>query len=127
MQSRIISLIALWSKHKTDPIWLGDYPSSMRKILGLRLPHFTDDKVQKLAGSADFLGLLNHYSSALASKPLKPPTYGGYWADQQIALSNNPSWKKTDMGWNVAPEGARELLLLIDRCYNHPLIFVTEN
>lgn len=110
----------------TDPIWLGDYPASMRKILGARLPEFTEDEVKNLIGSADFLGL-NHYSSALASKPTKPPTYGGYWAEQLVTLSDDSSWEKTDMGWNVAPEGARDILLWIDRRYDHPLVFVTEN
>lgn len=110
----------------TDPLWLGDYPASMRAILGSRLPQFTKGEVQKLVGSADFIGL-NHYSSALASKPSKPPTYGGYWADQLVTLSDDPSWEKTYMGWNVAPDGAREILLWMDRRYNHPLIFVTEN
>jgi beta-glucosidase/6-phospho-beta-glucosidase/beta-galactosidase len=98
----------------------------MREILGARLPQFTEDEVQQLLGSADFLGL-NHYSSALASKPSNPPTYGGYWAEQHVTLSDDPSWNKTDMGWNVAPEGAREILLWIHQRYNQPLVFVTEN
>lgn len=110
----------------TDPIYLGDYPSSMRKILGTRLPNFTQDEKKKLVGSADFIGL-NHYSSALASKPSKPATYGGYWADQLVTLSGKDSWKKTEMGWYVVPDGAREILLWMDKRYSHPLIFVTEN
>jgi len=110
----------------TDPIWLGDYPPSMRKILGTRLPNFTEDEKKKLVGSADFIGL-NHYSSAFASKPSKPATYGGYWADQLVTLSGKDSWKKTEMGWYVVPDGAREILLWMDKRYSHPLIFVTEN
>jgi len=110
----------------TDPLWLGDYPPSMRQILGERLPHFTEEERQKLIGSADFLGL-NHYSTAMASKPSEPPNYGGYWADQMVTLGDDPLWKKTDMGWNVAPDGAREILSWIDHRYNHPLIYITEN
>lgn len=98
----------------------------MRKILGKRLPRFTDDETYMIIGSADFLGL-NHYSSALASKPSEPPTYGGYWAEQFVTLSSDPSWNTTEMGWSVVPDGAREILLWIDRRYNHPLVFVTEN
>ena len=110
----------------TDPLYLGDYPTSMRKILGKRLPKFTEDEVKSIVSSADFLGL-NHYSSALATNPTKPPTYVGYWAEQLVTLSSDPSWDKTAMGWNVAPEGARAILLWIDRRYNHPLVFITEN
>mmetsp|Transcript_9226 Transcript_9226/g.19396 ORF Transcript_9226/g.19396 Transcript_9226/m.19396 type:complete len:583 (-) Transcript_9226:45-1793(-) len=110
----------------TDPIWHGEYPASMRERLGSRLPQFSPKDLKELIGSADFLGL-NHYSSAIASKPTSPPTYGGYWAEQYVTLSSIPSWKKTFMGWNIAPEGGREMLLWIDKRYNHPLIFVTEN
>jgi len=31
------------------------------------------------------------------------------------------------MGWYVVPDGAREILLWMDKRYSHPLIFVTEN
>lgn len=110
----------------SDPIWRGDYPKSMRERLGKRLPQFTRQEKKLLRGSADFLGL-NHYSSAVASEPTSPPIYGGYWADQFVNVTDDPSWKKSFMGWNIAPDGAREMLLWIDRRYNHPLVFVTEN
>ena len=55
----------------TDPIWNGDYPQSMKDILGARLPQFTEDEVLYVKGSADFLGL-NHYSSALATPNPNP-------------------------------------------------------
>eukprot|EP00985_Skeletonema_marinoi_P004898 scaffold2123_cov106-Skeletonema_marinoi.AAC.7 len=110
----------------TDPVFLGDYPKSMRRILGDRLPTFSSDELKLIMGSADFLGL-NHYSSALASTPSQPPTWGGYWADQFVTLSNDPSWKKTAMGWNIAPQGAKGILLWISKRYNNPNVYVTEN
>ncbi|KAL3800807.1 hypothetical protein HJC23_001644 [Cyclotella cryptica] len=110
----------------TDPIWFGDYPRSMKRILGSRLPEFTKQEKKMIKGSADFIGL-NHYSSLLASAPKSPPSYGGYWADQSVILTSDPSWKTTFMGWNIVPDGAREILLWLDKRYNHPLIFVTEN
>lgn len=110
----------------TDPIWLGDYPMSMRRILGVRLPPFTSDEIKLLKGSADFLGL-NHYSSALASKPANSSQWGGYWADQFVNISDNTTWEKTEMGWNIAPEGATNILLWIAKRYNNPNVYVTEN
>jgi beta-glucosidase len=121
--SRAIDFQLGWMTH---PVYLGDYPKSMRRILGDRLPTFSSDEKKLITGSADFLGL-NHYSSALASKPAKPSQWGGYWADQFITLSDNPSWKKTAMGWNVAPEGAKGILLWIADRYNNPNVYVTEN
>ena len=98
----------------------------MKKLLGKRLPTFTKAEKRLLRGSSDFIGL-NHYSSMMAALPKNPPNFSGYWADQFVTLTSDPSWKKTFMGWNVVPDGAREMLLWLDKRYNHPLLFVTEN
>ncbi|KAI0058821.1 beta-glucosidase 1A [Artomyces pyxidatus] len=46
-----------------DPIYKGAYPSSMKKILGDRLPDFTPEEVEVLrASSSDFFGL-NTYTT----------------------------------------------------------------
>ncbi|KAH9327698.1 hypothetical protein KI387_007876 [Taxus chinensis] len=45
-----------------DPIVHVDYPASMRKIVGSRLPLFTKEQVRKIQGSSDFIGI-NHYFS----------------------------------------------------------------
>ena len=111
----------------TDPVFLGAYPKSMREILGDRLPQFSEAETKLLLGSSDFLGL-NHYSSAMASEPRQPLAFGGYWGIQHVKISEDPSWgSKTEMGWSVVPEGAIELLKWIDKRYNHPAIYVTEN
>ncbi|XP_077212366.1 beta-glucosidase 31-like isoform X2 [Tasmannia lanceolata] len=43
-----------------DPLVYGDYPAIMRKIVGSRLPSFTEGESKKLKGSFDFIGF-NHY------------------------------------------------------------------
>jgi beta-glucosidase/6-phospho-beta-glucosidase/beta-galactosidase len=98
----------------------------MRQLLGKRLPKFTTQQLKIVKDSADFIGL-NHYSSMMAAAPKNPPNYSGYWADQYVTFSDDPSWSKTNMSWNIVPDGAREMLLWLDKRYNHPLIFVTEN
>lgn len=110
-----------------DPIWTGDYPASMREILGDRLPQFTKQERAEIMGSSDFLGL-NHYSSALASDPKKAAKIAGeYWVDMHVDYSNDPGWPKNCMGWNIVPEGGRDLLLWIRDRYNNPPIVITEN
>eukprot|EP00262_Sarcandra_glabra_P013079 TRINITY_DN353_c0_g1_i5.p1 TRINITY_DN353_c0_g1~~TRINITY_DN353_c0_g1_i5.p1 ORF type:complete len:392 (-),score=45.56 TRINITY_DN353_c0_g1_i5:184-1359(-) len=44
-----------------DPLVYGNYPATMRKIIGSRLPSFTEDESKQLKGSLDFIGL-NHYT-----------------------------------------------------------------
>lgn len=110
----------------TDPLFLGDYPHQMRERLGSRLPEFSEADRQLVLGSADFIGL-NYYSSLQASTPSEKPSWEGYWADMEITFSSDPAWEKNDMGWDVVPDGIREMLLFISNRYNHPPIFVTEN
>jgi hypothetical protein len=109
-----------------DPILLGDYPDIMRKQLGDRLPQFTAEEKQDLLGSVDFLGL-NYYSALLAAAPKKAPTFGGYWADISVDFSDDPSWEHNAMGWNVVPDGLRQMLWWISKRYDNPLIYITEN
>jgi beta-glucosidase len=115
-----------------DPIHTGDYPETMRSRLGDRLPTFTDREAAEIRGSADFFGL-NHYTTALTAHCENPfgktPVYlnGGITEDQLIRLSNSPDWDETAMGWGVVPRGCRNLLHWIDRRYDHPPIYITEN
>ncbi|TYZ58837.1 hypothetical protein PybrP1_005137 [[Pythium] brassicae (nom. inval.)] len=53
---------------------------------------------------------------------------GNYGADEGVQLSDDPTWKKTDMGWNAVPWGFQKLLLWVQKRYNPPNgIYVTEN
>lgn len=48
------------------PITYGDYPKSMRTLVGKRLPKFTTEQAKLLKGSYDFIGL-NYYIANYAS------------------------------------------------------------
>jgi len=50
-----------------DPLFFGDYPSSMRTRVGNRLPKFTRSEVALVKGSLDFVGI-NHYTTFYATK-----------------------------------------------------------
>ena len=45
-----------------NPLTRGEYPKSMRTLVGKRLPKFSKEESRELKGSFDFLGL-NYYSS----------------------------------------------------------------
>ncbi|KAH7838985.1 hypothetical protein Vadar_033404 [Vaccinium darrowii] len=49
-----------------DPVVNGDYPQSMRKYVGSRLPEFSKIESEKLKGSYDFLGV-NYYTAEYVS------------------------------------------------------------
>jgi beta-galactosidase len=116
-----------------DPIYRGDYCEVMRKQVAERLPTFTADDKALLQGSCDFFGL-NHYSTAYVShveqeRIVEVDVYqnGGILQDQELNLSADESWRRTDMGWYVVPWGCRKLLGWIDNRYDHPEIVITEN
>lgn len=43
-----------------DPIYLGKYPDSMRKMLGDRLPQWTEEDIKLVKGSSDVRSLIDH-------------------------------------------------------------------
>ncbi len=113
-----------------DPVYFGDYPSSMRERVGVRLPEFKPEEKALLIGSSDFFGL-NHYTTMYAAEAtaVQASVYGngGLSEDQDVTLSTDPAWPITDMGWAVVPWGCRKLLQWIDDRYSHPEVVITEN
>ncbi|MDX2302089.1 MAG: GH1 family beta-glucosidase [Microscillaceae bacterium] len=116
----------------TDPIYFGDYPEVMKNRVADRLPKFKPEEKALIHGSTDFFGL-NHYTTFYAAdaRGQESPTdiigNSGLAEDQEIILSSDPAWKKTEMAWNIVPEGCKKLLLWISERYNHPDIYITEN
>jgi len=115
-----------------DPVYFGDYPSSMRERVGDRLPIFTEEEKQLLKGSSDFFGL-NHYTTMYTADATGQTIRddvkgnGGISEDQEVSLSADPNWKQTAMDWNIVPWGCQKLLEWIDKRYDHPEIVITEN
>jgi len=116
-----------------DPIWLGDYPTVMKKRLGDRLPAFSEAEKKSLIGSSDFFEL-NHYTTLFAadvdeSENVDTNVYGngGLFEDQYVQLTADPDWKLTSMKWAIVPWGCRKLLLWIKERYDNPVVYITEN
>lgn len=115
-----------------DPIYLGDYPESMKNRLGDRLPTFTQEEIKLIKGSSDFFGL-NHYTTMYASEADPQDTNsqiygnGGLSEDQDVTLSVDPEWPLTSMQWAIVPWGCQKLLEWISDRYGNPPIFITEN
>jgi beta-glucosidase/6-phospho-beta-glucosidase/beta-galactosidase len=51
-----------WDYRFLDPLTSGEYPDSMRSLVGARLPRFSSEEAKDLKGSFDFLGY-NYYST----------------------------------------------------------------
>uniref|UniRef100_A0A7S2G7H8 Beta-glucosidase n=2 Tax=Octactis speculum TaxID=3111310 RepID=A0A7S2G7H8_9STRA len=104
-----------------DPVFKGDYPHTMKVILGDKLPSFNESEVKLLNGSADFFGL-NHYGSGYASNS----QYAG-WMSAYNSVSEAGLLQDPDATWLYsAPWGFRKLLNWAADRYDSPEIIVTE-
>ncbi|XP_058779379.1 beta-glucosidase 12-like isoform X1 [Vicia villosa] len=115
-----------------DPLTVGDYPSSMRSLVGNRLPKFSSYQVNLVRGSFDFIGL-NYYTSYYATNaPELSEGKSNYMTDQLSILTNErngiPIGPPAASSWlSIYPNGLREVLLYIKKKYNNPSIYITEN
>ncbi|KAG2566376.1 hypothetical protein PVAP13_7NG195851 [Panicum virgatum] len=115
-----------------DPLIKGNYPASMRGLVGNRLPKITEEQSKLIKGSFDFIGL-NYYTTNYAS-PL-PPSNGlnkTYSTDSHANLTGVrngvPIGPQGGSSWlYIYPQGFRDLLLYIKKYYGNPPIYITEN
>lgn len=109
-----------------DPILKGKYPRTALKILQREFgfPEIPKEDLNLLKKNpVDFLGVNNYtryYVNAETSKELLD-------FEKLIVEEKIEGREYSDMGWEVCPECLYDLLKRIDRDYNHPPIFITEN
>ncbi|KAM7274272.1 hypothetical protein ACFE04_028936 [Oxalis oulophora] len=118
-----------------DPLVTGDYPKSMRKLLGDQLPEFTQEQSKMVKnGSFDFLGL-NYYSSWLVTADkLKPDYTVGCGPDASPFVTFADADVKVHSARKGVPDSThtygkeiRDMLRYVNRKYNHPAIYIMEN
>ncbi|KAF8369269.1 hypothetical protein HHK36_032722 [Tetracentron sinense] len=70
-----------------DPITYGNYPHSMRSIVGNRLPKFSEEQSMMVKGSFDFLGLNYYTANYAANLPYSNSVNISYTTDSQASLT----------------------------------------
>jgi len=109
-----------------DPVLKGNYPEDILPILKEKLhsPKIEGGDLDTLRKSSiDFLGV-NYYSRAVVKWV---PGEELFDTRSMLRLEKKEGVEYTEMGWEVYPEGLYDLLTRLDRDYNHPSIYVTEN
>ncbi|XP_042493206.1 beta-glucosidase 24-like [Macadamia integrifolia] len=120
-----------------EPVTTGEYPKSMQKLVGPRLPRFYEEEYEMLKGSYDFLGL-NYYTANYAKDALlsggvpTPFASPSYTTDshciQTLERNGIPIGTPTASDWlYIYPEGLESMLIDIKIKYNNPVIYVAEN
>ncbi|XLS76186.1 hypothetical protein HN51_033051 [Arachis hypogaea] len=126
-----------------EPLTRGDYPESMKSIVGSRLPKFSKEQSKQLIHSYDFIGL-NYYTTNYASNaPKLLSAKPNYATDSHVNFASKDTFLYLSINLNiymldftngaastwlyVYPKGIRELLIHTKKKYNNPLIYITEN
>jgi beta-glucosidase len=81
------------------------------------MPEVRDGDLETISAPIDFLGV-NNYTSPLVAADAT----GG-----RSQIVRRKDIDRTDMGWEVVPDGLQDLLLRLHRDYEPPAIYVTEN
>jgi beta-glucosidase len=97
-----------------DALFRGRYPADILEYLGADAPRAEEGDAELIAEVCDFLGI-NYYYPIVSS------------GENPAATASSDAAALTDMGWEVAPASLADLLLRLDRDYDLPPIFITEN
>ncbi|CDP07702.1 unnamed protein product [Coffea canephora] len=110
-----------------DPLVFGDYPKSMRGLVGKRLPKFTPEQSKLVKGFLDFLGL-NYYTANTHYNELKLEPLYFKFSPFTAMRNGKPIGEPEGVPiFFVYPKGLREILVYTKNRYNNPPVYVTEN
>jgi beta-glucosidase len=99
-----------------DPIYGRGYPQDMLEAYAQVLPKIHDGDLEKIAAPTDFLGV-------------------NYYIRHVVKHSSNESGlemvqtdlERTDMGWEIYPDGLRELMVRLNNDYPVKSLIITES
>jgi beta-glucosidase len=104
-----------------DPLYRGAYPEQFFEHMHLNPPPIQEGDLEIISTPIDFLGV-NNYSRLLVRGEQTQPL-----PDRCVGIAPIPNACYTDMGWEIYPDGLRDLL--VDVAHNYPVgnLYVTEN
>jgi len=103
------------------PLFNGRYPESVVEALGSRLPDNWQADLSSIHQPLDYWGL-NYYTPNRVSNSASSDD------DFPATISVSPeNVLRTDIGWEIAPETITDLLLSLNKRYDLPPCYITEN
>jgi beta-glucosidase len=102
-----------------DPMFLGHYPQEIWDGYGVAVPTVHAGDLGTICQPIDSLGL-NYYSRGHVE-------YSAAKSFPHAAEVRCPSSSFSDMGWEIWPDGLREMLVRIHHDYKVPDLYVAEN
>ncbi|HEX4931746.1 MAG TPA: family 1 glycosylhydrolase, partial [Gemmatimonadaceae bacterium] len=120
---------AFFNRWYLDPVFRGRYPEDgvADKVRDGALPaenplHFVQPgDLETISAPIDFLGI-NYYSREISRSRALPEE-----KNAPRTIPHPPAEVRTDMGWEVYPDGLHDLLVRVHRDYAPRAILITEN
>ncbi|XP_031256313.1 putative beta-glucosidase 41 [Pistacia vera] len=117
-----------------DPLFFGEYPFSMTRLVGERLPKISPEISKVLMGSLDFIGL-NHYTTLYArndrtgiQKLILQDAYSDAAVITTCFRGGIAIGERAASRWlHIVPRGIRELAKYVKDKYGNPPVVITEN
>jgi beta-glucosidase len=98
------------------PIFDGQYPELIKQLPQEYQPDILDGDLEIISTKVDYLGI-NFYTRAVYSA-----------ADNEYGFEELPAQPPlTDIGWQIYPTAFTDLLLSLNKLYDLPPIYITEN
>jgi beta-glucosidase len=101
-----------------DPLHGRGYPADMVEVYGVE-PPVRDGDLATIATPTDHIGLNYYFRQVVTDDPAGPPPYA-----RMVPV---PNAVRTDMDWEVHPDGLEQLLTRLADDYRVPRVLVTEN
>ncbi|EES12493.2 hypothetical protein SORBI_3006G145300 [Sorghum bicolor] len=126
--SRALSFEAQWF---LDPLFFGEYPQQMHKILGPNLPKFTEGEKQLLKKQIDFIGV-NHYETYYVKDCIYSQCDLDLYTCVALVSESSerngmPIGKLTPANSYVVPSSMEKLVMYLEQRYKSIPLYITEN
>ncbi|XP_022139441.1 putative beta-glucosidase 41 isoform X2 [Momordica charantia] len=117
-----------------DPLFFGDYPLSMKSLVGERLPKISRGTAKFLTGTLDFVGM-NHYTSLYARNDrfrIRKLIFNDASTDSNVIPTPHRGvstiGERAASRWlHIVPWGIRKLAIYLKHKYRNPPVIITEN
>ncbi|XP_050289330.1 beta-glucosidase 11-like isoform X27 [Quercus robur] len=110
-----------------NPLVFGDYPQTMKKIVGSRLPSFTYAESSQVKGSFDFIGVNHYITMYVKDNPSSVNTEDrDAMADMAVRLTSIRNDTST-FEYAIVPWGLQGILEYIKQVYGNPPVYIHEN
>ena len=110
---------AYMNRQYLDPVFFGAYPVELRECFGADWPSHPERDLALIRQPIDFVGV-NYYSRGVtrddpSDLPMRAPR------------TTVPGVERTGIGWEIYPDGMREILAWVKSRYGDVPLYVTEN